>query len=271
MFKTANGSTPLRSKLIMAQHADKVNSCSKVVDENGEPLVVHHASKKQFEEFITKNKWGYGAAHFSTEPVRNDWYGNVRYMVFINSKNPLIVNAENRMYDSIPFEGKNYDTFGLATLARERRNDGVIINDVKEFGGTLLTNDILALEPTQIKSATDNNGEFSTQDNNIYKQVVGEQGAGALDAAEEVTVRLDNLAIARQMEKSGKDAKAIKIATGWERGADGKWRYEIMDEHFTELFYDTDHKKRNGITLEDAIKDGKDSTLLKAYPELAKW
>ena len=55
VFKTANGSTPLRSKLIMAQHADKVNSCSKVVDENGEPLVVHHASKKQFEEFITKN------------------------------------------------------------------------------------------------------------------------------------------------------------------------------------------------------------------------
>ena len=39
VFKTANGSTPLRSKLIMAQHADKVNSCSKVVDENGEPLL----------------------------------------------------------------------------------------------------------------------------------------------------------------------------------------------------------------------------------------
>ena len=31
------------------------------------------------------------------------------------------------------------------------------------------------------------------------------------------------------MEAEKKDAKAIKMATGWERGADGKWRYEIAD------------------------------------------
>lgn len=57
----------------------------------------------------------------------------------------------------------------------------------------------------------------------------GEQGAAALDAAEEATTRLDNLAVARDMEKAGKDAKTIKLATGWERGKDGKWRYEIDD------------------------------------------
>ena len=58
---------------------------------------------------------------------------------------------------------------------------------------------------------------------------IGEQGAANLDAAEEANTRLDNLAVAREMEKSGKDAKSIKIATGWERGADGKWRYEEED------------------------------------------
>ena len=31
------------------------------------------------------------------------------------------------------------------------------------------------------------------------------------------------------MEKSGKDAGTIKAATGWERGADSKWRYETAD------------------------------------------
>ena len=31
------------------------------------------------------------------------------------------------------------------------------------------------------------------------------------------------------MEAAKKEAKAIKLATGWERGADGKWRYEIPD------------------------------------------
>lgn len=58
---------------------------------------------------------------------------------------------------------------------------------------------------------------------------IGEQGAANLDAAEEANTRLDNLAVAREMEKSGKDAKSIKISTGWERGSDGKWRYEEED------------------------------------------
>ena len=58
---------------------------------------------------------------------------------------------------------------------------------------------------------------------------IGERGAENLDKAEEASVRLDNLAAARSMETAGKDALAIKMATGWERGADGKWRYEIPD------------------------------------------
>ena len=60
-------------------------------------------------------------------------------------------------------------------------------------------------------------------------QLIGEQGAERADHAEEVSTRLDNLSVAREMEAEKKDAKAIKMATGWERGADGKWRYEIAD------------------------------------------
>ena len=59
---------------------------------------------------------------------------------------------------------------------------------------------------------------------------IGTQGAENLDKAEEATTRLDNLNVAREMETGGKDAKAIKLATGWERGADGKWRYETEDD-----------------------------------------
>lgn len=60
-------------------------------------------------------------------------------------------------------------------------------------------------------------------------QFIGEKGAAHMDKVEEATIRLDNLSIARQMEDADKDAKTIKLATGWERGADGKWRYEISD------------------------------------------
>ena len=265
----------------------KPKQASKIVDKNGEPLVVYHGTTSKPFDIFDKNligtRYSYDevgffftdkkdiAEDYAHSEFNGDVYGGV-IPVFISSKNTLVIDNKwtkkngmgNILKDMDPIEF--WDEYqSLVLEEREKINaDGIMIDD----GSSKM---VVAFEPNQIKSATDNNGEFSTQDDNIYKQVVGEQGAGALDAAEEVTVRLDNLAIARQMEESGKDAKAIKLATGWERGADGKWRYEIMDEHFTELFYDTDHKKRNGITLEDAIKGGKDSALLKAYPELAKW
>lgn len=72
-------------------------------------------------------------------------------------------------------------------------------------------------------------GKFFEDYNRIREQFIGEQGAERADHAEEVSTRLDNLSVAREMEAEKKDAKAIKMATGWERGADGKWRYEIAD------------------------------------------
>ena len=73
---------------------------------------------------------------------------------------------------------------------------------------------------------------FNTRKKDVRFQFVGQQGAAALDKAEEATTRLDNLGVAREMESQQKDAKAIKLATGWERGGDGKWRYEIVDGEF---------------------------------------
>ena len=72
-------------------------------------------------------------------------------------------------------------------------------------------------------------GKFFEDYNKVREQFIGEQGAERADHAEEVTTRIDNLNVAREMEDAKKDAKAIKMATGWERGADGKWRYEIPD------------------------------------------
>lgn len=54
---------------------------------------------------------------------------------------------------------------------------------------------------------------------NIRFSLAGERGAAAADKAEERTFRMDNLSVARKMEEKKKDAKAIKMATGWERGA----------------------------------------------------
>lgn len=71
--------------------------------------------------------------------------------------------------------------------------------------------------------------EAINSSDNIRFSLAGERGAAAADKAEERTFRMDYLSVARKMEEEKKDAKAIKMATGWERGADGKWRYEMPD------------------------------------------
>lgn len=94
-------------------------------------------------------------------------------------------------------------------------------------------------------------------------QFVGEQGARALDQAEEATTRMDNLSVAREMENAKKDARAIKMATGWERGVDGKWRYETPDFSMKPL---DEWRTKRGLTLGEIISE--DNGLFAAYPEL---
>ena len=96
------------------------------------------------------------------------------------------------------------------------------------------------------------------------EQFIGENGAAAIDHAEDVSTRMDNLAVAREMEEAKKDAKAIKIATGWERGADGKWRYEVPDIRLKPV--DEWLNKRKKFTLADIIEAN--DPIFKMYPKL---
>lgn len=127
------------------------------------------------------------------------------------------------------------------------------------------------------KSDADRSRAFNEAINssdNIRFSLAGERGAAAADKAEERTFRMDNLSVARKMEEEKKDAKAIKMATGWERGADGKWRYEMPDAKIKDTMnvgggqivkrYDDD-MLWNGGKLSEVIDAPE---LFKAYPQL---
>ena len=104
---------------------------------------------------------------------------------------------------------------------------------------------------------------IDTENERTRNMFVGEKGATEADKAEEVSTRLDNLSVARRMEEAKKDAKTIKMATGWERGSDGKWRYETSDikpKPFEEWM-----DKKN-LKLGDIIDS--DSGLFEMYPKL---
>lgn len=76
---------------------------------------------------------------------------------------------------------------------------------------------------------------FNSRKSDIRFMFGGEKGAAEADKAEEKTYRMDNLKVAEEMERGKKDAKAIKLATGWERGADSKWRYEMPDAKIKDM------------------------------------
>lgn len=107
----------------------------------------------------------------------------------------------------------------------------------------------------------------------LLYSIIGEKGARILDEYEETTTRLDNLNVARDMEqqlspdwkaKSNDVALKIKMATGWERGADGKWRYEVEDVDIKPLGQWLESKKK--LKLRDIVSA--DNPVMKAYPDL---
>lgn len=206
--------TPAFKKWFGDWENDPKNS-SKVVDENGEPLVVYHGvsiwddddSSDKIERFdyfdrnISKN----GFYFSNSKPFRDEWvssqkYSNLedgKYDCFLNIRNPLIMNYEGMSFCA--FEARklkpelgqkfldfiadyhNYDendkywdiqiddVIYFLTKSNNNKYDGIIGKNVIEdyVVNSGIINDYVAFNSNQVKSATDNNGEFSTMSNNI--------------------------------------------------------------------------------------------------------
>lgn len=133
-------------------------NASKVVDENGEPLVVYHGTtQSDLTEF-------YGGWWSANKAVTKE-FGNERYAAFLNIRNPLeddemldIFNGQNGteyedVYD-LDFNLRDYFAARLANLP----NDGIITFDDSNAVSDMA---YAVKEPTQIKSATENVGSFS--------------------------------------------------------------------------------------------------------------
>ena len=163
-------------------------NASKVVDENGEPLVVYHGSAKQFNAFklgkigsMSGDKSGF---YFTNKrKIAKDYYsketgsalGNLKllfhigneykssvYDVFLNSKNPYIIKVSDKEY--ITREQ-------IIKEAKEQGYDSVLFNNVID-GPTVRQDVRIVFNPNQIKSATDNVGIFSrTNDDIRYREV----------------------------------------------------------------------------------------------------
>lgn len=91
---------------------------------------------------------------------------------------------------------------------------------------------------------------------------IGEKGAYSLDPDNKL-----DFDRAKQMAKEGFDPVAIKIRTGWEKGVDHRWRYEMSDPFIDSVAIEDYVKPRFGesINIRMLLKD---TRILDAYPIL---
>ena len=118
-----------QSKQFIRWFGDWQNSpakASKVVDNNGEPLVLYHKTEKEFTTFDTKQK---GSGEFDSEmptgifmkPTNNDIGvgGNIQMPLYASIKNPLTVNNRSEL---VKFYDKNVQGYTKAKSAIDSVN-----------------------------------------------------------------------------------------------------------------------------------------------------
>ena len=81
-------------------------NASKVVDENGEPLIVYHGSKdNSFTIFdSTKNNKGQKGFFFTNDSTMASSYGKNPRGFFINSRNPYVIEGHNKNWNDLTVE-----------------------------------------------------------------------------------------------------------------------------------------------------------------------
>lgn len=152
-------------------YLNKYIGVSKVVDENGEPLVVYHGTgiPNKIEEFKPKNNkiW---FTNKTTAQAYANFDQDMRDEIGLDSSNniyPVFLSLKNPKY---------FNNIGYNTLEnfKSADNDGIIATNVSDYEGS--QEQIVVFNSNQIKSI-DNQGTFSTQDNNIYNQEAATQNA----------------------------------------------------------------------------------------------
>lgn len=145
---------------------------SKFVDENGEPMVFYHNTNNNFSVFDSKRNgthtdagWLGDGFYFYGDENEGSGYGNIKMGVFLNVRDPYYATSEEN--NQLAEANSRDMSVDFRENLEEDGYDGVFYNgDLRQ--------EAVVFEPNQIKSATDNNGEFSQESDDIrYRESKG--------------------------------------------------------------------------------------------------
>ncbi len=201
------------------------------------------------------------------------------------NKFTFLKKNQTGIYRLVEVYGEKGGKLTAKSFLNSRKDIDKITEELNSLFSTSETHfDLLGQRIVELSSSENKDTDNSEEIQDKF-QFIGEIGATNLDKAEEATIRIDNLRVAREMESAEKNEKSIKLATGWERGADGKWRYETEDviigwntsndEEFRltgedKLFNLSIENRRKSVKLHELVKEGKNNELFISYPELLK-
>ena len=145
---------------------NSLETASKILDYNGEPLPVYHGTNS--EPFVVF----YDGSFFTDDYMNADGYasGEFVYEVFLNIKKPLIINARGRKWDNLKNKYGN-STRDIASELDMDKYDGVIFNNINdnwfddEMGDT--QNVYFSINAEQIKLADGTNTTFDSYNPDI--------------------------------------------------------------------------------------------------------
>lgn len=242
---------------------------SKVVNEAGKPLIVYHGTDAKFDIFdISLLGENAGSVlgegfYFTMNKDIAPAFGKNIMPVYLNMQNPYIIKHSDGLtkdiFNNLDVTRKQIaEEFGSDTDGQPTNEATTNFLKSQGYDGVIRDDQYLAFEPTQIKSV-DNKGTFDSSNPNIFNQFAGRQA---------VSANKKELARAMAMEDAGATREEMLKETGWFRGSDGKWRFEISDAAAklknVSKFYNK--KTRKGtMTLGDALDH---EQLYEAYPFL---
>jgi ribosome-binding factor A len=179
---------------------------SKVVDKNGDPLVVYHGSKTEFDIFDRERGdlgWHFGTKSAASHAA-SDKYGSMIRPFYLSIHRLLRMKDINRwkdpihVYQRMTEKGLQFSEFTKYKLKEDRVQafnaireelaemgyDGIVYMNKVEDAGKL---SYIAFYPTQIKSATGNDGTWDADDPDIRhnppdaKTLIGTSEDGSLE------------------------------------------------------------------------------------------
>lgn len=204
-----HASGPSREERFAAWFGD-----SKVVDSLGEPLTVYHGTESDFTAFQRKGL-NEGYCFTQDRHLAEGFAGPLGRMMdaHLSIQNPVDLRGDPEAW--LLFHGGGY----LKELEAQGYDGAILHEPEGDFSdGTEVV--YVAFRPEQIKSASQNRGSYDPENPDIRFSFAGQVAR----SADRIQLHHAHACLA-----AGMDEDLVRQETGWFRGVDGGWRFEIDD------------------------------------------